>query len=230
MAGKSRPRALPEGPRLAELEPMLLDERPFDYSQPGWQVQLKFDGYRLMGEFGDGTEFLKTRGGADATAWFPEVAQSLRSIGAGRHVVDGEVCVLDELGRSDFDRLHARARRRRWVPGGDAVVYCIFDLLVANGRSLLNVPLSERQARLDELFSSVPAPASVMVMGHFDAAEEGEELFRRAVLPLKLEGLVAKRSNSIYQPGVRSPDWVKIKRKGATPAQRFDRGDSAKLP
>ena len=49
--------------------------------------------------------------------------------------------VLDELGRSDFDRLHQRARRRRWYDGADHVVFCAFDLLERSGRSLIRLPV-----------------------------------------------------------------------------------------
>lgn len=58
-------------------------------------------------------------------------------------------------------------------------------------------------------------------MSHFETG--AAQLFKEAVIPLKLEGLVAKRVDSVYQPGVRSSDWVKVKRKGAIPAERFRR-------
>lgn len=64
---------------------------------------------------------LKSRNGADATTWFPEITAALATVASKRLIVDGEVCVLDELGRSDFDRLHAGARRRRFVEGEPVV-------------------------------------------------------------------------------------------------------------
>lgn len=132
--------------------------------------------------------------------------------------------MLDERGRSDFDKLHARARRRSRVAGADPVVFCVFDLLVEDGSRLMDEPLLERKPRLAKLMT--PQPPFTMFVGHF---EEGHVIFRNAVLPLKLEGLVAKRTDSRYQPGVRSMDWVKLKRKGAIPPQRFDRGSSSAL-
>jgi bifunctional non-homologous end joining protein LigD len=199
---------------------MLLEEakRPFD--SPEWLFELKYDGYRLLAEFGGGKARLKTRNGADATRWFPEVARGLASVPGGPHITDGEVCVLDEHGRSDFDKLHERAKRRRWYAGCDPVAYCVFDLLVLAGRDITGMPLLDRKARLTKLLT--PAPEGVLVVGHFDG--ESEQLFEGAVLQLGLEGLVGKRKASPYLPGVRSLDWVKIKRKGATPAQRFNRG------
>jgi bifunctional non-homologous end joining protein LigD len=201
--------------------PMLLEERSArpPFNEPGWIYELKFDGYRLMAGVHDGSVQLATRNGADATRWFPEVAKGLASLAGGPHVLDGEVCVLDDLGRSDFDRLQARARRRRWYEGADPVVFCAFDLLARDGRSLIALPVETRKLQLQQLLTQ--APPAVLYVGHFDAAE-GRQLYARAE-QLKLEGLVAKRRGSIYRPGQRSSDWVKVKRPGAVPPERFKR-------
>lgn len=204
---------------FATLSPMLLDERPMDWAASGWLYEIKFDGYRLMAEV-DGEVRLRTRNGADATKWFPEVVQSLAKLKGGRYVFDGEVCVLDEQGRSDFDRLQDRAKRRRDYPGADQVVYCIFDLLANRGVDITGQPLIQRKAALAKVLKR-PLP-SILYVGDFTPAQ-AEAVFSGAVIPLKLEGLVAKRALSTYQPGVRSSDWVKVKRKGAIPAERFKR-------
>jgi bifunctional non-homologous end joining protein LigD len=201
------------------LKPMLLDERPVDMTEPGWICEIKFDGYRLLAE-ADEPVRLRTRGGADATGWFPEIAKALGTLRGGPFVFDGEVCVLDEEGRPDFDKLQDRARRRRWFPGATPVVYCIFDLLVDRGTDITRLPLVKRKEALARLLGK--ALPNVLLVGHFDGAD-GLTVFEKAVLPMKLEGLVAKRALSTYQPGVRSPDWVKVKRKGAIPAERFKR-------
>jgi len=176
------------------------------------------DGYRVLAEF-DGGAQLRTRNGTNATKWFPEVAQSLALVKAGECIVDGEVCVLEELGRSDFNQLQDRARRRRRYPGCPDVVYCIFDLLVHRGVDITQRPLLERKAALAKLLKK--PPPSIMYVGHFESG--AAQLFKDAVVPLKLEGLVAKRADSVYRPGARSSDWVKVKRKGAIPAERFKR-------
>jgi len=199
---------------------MLLDEgkhRPF--SSPDFLYEIKFDGYRVLAEFGAGHVELRTRGGASCGSWFPEVVAELSKYTGGPYIVDGEVSVLDEIGRSDFNRLHARAQRRRWYPGADAVTYCIFDLLLSRGVAIMDLPLFKRKARLIKLFTPPPAN-SLMVVSSIPA--QGEELFSLAV-QLKLEGLVAKHKDSLYLPGQRSTDWIKLKRKGAVPAQRFKR-------
>jgi bifunctional non-homologous end joining protein LigD len=203
--------------KLDDLQPMLLDERPLALDEPGWIYELKMDGYRMLAEF-DGTVQLRTRNGTDATTWFPEIANSLGKLKNGLCVVDGEVCVLDEIGRSDFNELQDRARRRGRYPGCPDVVYCVFDLLVHRGVDITQQPLLKRKAALAKVLKK-PLP-SLMYMSHF---ESGAQLFKEAVIPLKLEGLVAKRVDSVYRSGARTSDWVKVKRKGAIPAERFKR-------
>jgi bifunctional non-homologous end joining protein LigD len=199
---------------------MLLAERkrPPPFDQPGWIYELKFDGYRMLAGVQDGAVQLASRQGTDCTAWFPEVAQGLGKLAGGPHILDGEVCVLDDLGRSDFNRLQDRARRRCFYPDCDAVTYCAFDLLARDGRSLIALPVQERKRQLAELLS--PAPPSVLYVGHFDA-EHGRALFEQAVHQLRLEGLVAKRLGSLYRPGERSADWIKVKRAGWMVGRRW---------
>ena len=203
---------------LATLKPMLLDERFLPWGRAAWVYELKFDGYRVLAEFGNGMAAMKTRNGANCTGWFPEVARGLASVKGGPHICDGEVCVLDEHGRSDFMRLQERAKRRRWVQGADVVTYCVFDLLQDNGKDITQLPLVKRKARMLKRLAGVP---SVLPLAHLPA-EYGAELFEMA-RNLRLEGVVAKRADSVYRPGIRSSDGVKIKRKGSVPPERFRR-------
>lgn len=165
----------------------------------------------------------KTRRGTDATKWFPELCATLADLGGGRHVLDGEVCVLDDLGRSDFERLQARAKLRRYKPGADVVVFCVFDLLVHAGKDIRQQTLAKRKLVLGKLLRK-KMPSVLVVTG----VSDGVWLYQQACA-LKLEGIVSKRLDSIYQSGTRSSAWLKIKRPGAVPAQRFKRG-SAELP
>lgn len=187
------------------------------FGRPDWLYEIKYDGYRLLAGVDNGTAFLRTHGGANASGWFPEIAESLRTLPGGPHVLDGEVTCLDDIGRSDFDRLRARARRRKRFAGCDPVVYCVFDLLARNGRDIRGLPLEERKAMLRELLT--PNLPGVLFVGHFDA-EHGAQLYSQA-MALKLEGLVAKRKGSVYASATRSNDWLKIKVPGAVPPQRF---------
>lgn len=141
-------------PSLDAIRPMLLDDRKHAaFSDADWLFEIKYDGYRMLAEFGKGSVRMKTRNGIDCTKWFPEILHALSKFDDGPFIVDGEVCVLDELGRSHFDRLRERATRKCHYPECDPVVYCIFDLLAAGGRSLTDVPLALRKTLLTRLFT-----------------------------------------------------------------------------
>jgi bifunctional non-homologous end joining protein LigD len=178
------------------------------FTSPEWLYELKFDGYRCLARVEDGRVQLTTKAGTDCTGWYPEVGQALSKLAGGPHVLDAEACVLDDIGRSDFNRLQERSARRRWYDGCDSVTLCAFDLLFENGRNIMALPLVERKARLQRLLSGAPG---VLFVGDLPARAE---LFSQAVEPLQLEGVVAKRRASVYAAGVRSADWLKIKRKG----------------
>jgi bifunctional non-homologous end joining protein LigD len=202
---------------------LLVERKRAPENENDYIAQLKYDGYRVLAQFGNAQCMLRTRNGTECSNWFPEVAQALVAQSGGRTIVDGEICVLDEIGRSDFDALHERARRRRRRPGDVSVTFCVFDLLVMNGRSVMHLPLIERLALLLNLFE--PPPPHVLVARHVDAGMAPNPvswLYGQAVA-LQLEGVVGKLADSIYQPGVRSADWFKLKRPGAVPAQRFRR-------
>jgi hypothetical protein len=134
--------------------PMRATEGVKPFTDPAWIYEVKYDGYRCMARFGGGQPpELRTKSGVECTAWFPEIADLLAVLPGGPHVVDGEACVLDEIGLSDFQRLQGRARRRRWVPGADQVTFCAFDLLYLDGRSVMAAPLVERKAMLQQLLA-----------------------------------------------------------------------------
>lgn len=158
-----------------------------------WHVSLKHDGYRLLAS--TGAPQLRLRGGGDATEWFPELVASLAPLPAAC-VLDGEVVVLDDIGRSDFERLHRRALRRGWYEGADPVVYAVFDLLVDRGQDIRNSPIEERQARLAALVAGIKHGVLLVT-----SKDDGEWLWQQ-VLALKLEGVVAKRAGSRYTAGL----------------------------
>lgn len=194
---------------LAIPAPMLASEGGRPFTSTDWLYEVKYDGYRCLARFGDGSTELRTKSGVDCTRWFPEIADLLAPIAGGPHVVDGEACVLDDIGRSDFERLQARARRRRRYPGCDPVTLCVFDILYLGGRSLMALPLLERKAMLQQLLA--PLKPRIVLVGDFPAEAD---LFPKLAIGARLEGFVAKRLASPYLPGVRSRDWLKIKREG----------------
>jgi bifunctional non-homologous end joining protein LigD len=206
------------GPSFPELMPMLAEEVKRPFSGGEWAFEVKFDGYRALAEWDGGTARMKSRRSVDMTAWFPEVMISLSSFGRGRCVVDGEVCVLNEegiAGDAEFQRLFVRSARRGYKRGDDPVTFLVFDALVVNGRSVMQEPLPQRRALIEPLLRDAPHVRLVdQVLG------QGEAMYQAALL-MGLEGIVAKRLAAPYQPGARSRDWLKIKRPGAVPAERF---------
>jgi bifunctional non-homologous end joining protein LigD len=146
------------------------------------------------------------------------VTGALAAIGGKRCIVDGEICVLNEhgvAGDAEFRRLFRRQARRGWKPGDDTVVFCAFDVLVLNGHSVMHRPLLQRKRHLAKLLANVPHTLPVG-----EIVGDGIAMYT-AASQLQLEGIVAKKLDAPYQPGVRSRDWLKIKRPGAVPAERF---------
>ena len=90
-------------------------EERYPFDSPSWIFEIKYDGYRVLATTSKDAR-LTTRRGANATAWFAEVVESLKTLPSG-YLIDGEVAVLDDLGRSDFEQLQTRARARRWREG-----------------------------------------------------------------------------------------------------------------
>lgn len=195
--------------RLGGYAPMRLGQRVPPFSDPAWHYEFAFSGERTLAEFGRGLATLSSRG-ADSSDCFAEVSVALATLPGGPHIVDGAVCVLDEFGRSDRPRLAARARQRRWRADSDPVVYCVFDLLVHNGSDVTAKPLRERKRLLAKLLRAMP-PSLALVDG---ISGQGERLYEQAVAK-EFEGIIAKRLDSPYRPGVHSDDWLAIERQSA---------------
>ena len=109
------------------LAPMEFEEERHPFDHPDWLFEIKYDGYRVLASTGKEAR-LTTRRGADATAWFPEVGESLQKLPPG-HVIDGEITVLDDMGRSNFQQVQTRAKAGRRREGLSFVTFCAFDLL-----------------------------------------------------------------------------------------------------
>jgi bifunctional non-homologous end joining protein LigD len=204
---------------------MLLDERrraPEDQSR--FIAELKHDGWRVMAGFGQGHCQLFTKQGNDCTRRFQEVSDALAALNCGQTITDGEMVVLDDLGRSDFDALQRRAQHGRRKAGDPTVIYCIFDLLVHRGKDITALPLTARKARLAELLAvqKVPFTLYVQHISTDDVVQPVSWLYDWA-LKAGLEGVVGKLADSPYLPGERSANWFKLKVKGAVPPHRFKR-------
>ncbi|NUO72940.1 MAG: hypothetical protein HOQ10_09525 [Frateuria sp.] len=185
------------------------------FTSDDWLYELKFDGYRCGAGIDAGQVELRTKNGADCTSWFPEIVEALAGL-PGTDVLDGEICVLRPDGTSDFNQLQERARHRH-RGRTPRVTYCVFDLLVHAGKPVMGLPLLERKRLLREVLAPVlpvdeTKAGTVLLVKDLPADERVFEAMVGA--GLQIEGVMAKRRASTYQPGVRSPDWVKIKRPG----------------
>jgi ATP-dependent DNA ligase len=185
---------------------------PFDAED--YQFEVKWDGVRALAAVEAGGWRIWGRRVADYTARYPELAV-LQRLPAGT-VVDGELVVLRN-DRADFGALLSRHQRRQPLPAsrihqGLTVSYMLFDLLVHGGRSILQEPLQQRRERLRELL----APAQSVLRYSASVIGKGRECFAQAVSQGH-EGVMAKRLDSRYLPGQRSPAWRKIKPAGVVP-------------
>ena len=163
---------------------------------PGWVHELKWDGFRVLARLDGGSVDMWSRNGLDATDRFPAVAAALpQGLGGRDAVVDGEVCALDERGRPSFQLLQR---------GEGTLAYYVFDLLELDGEPLLARPLAERHEELADL---VDEGGLVRLSRAFD---DGEALLVQATEERR-EGILAKRADSLYRPGARTRDWVKVK-------------------
>jgi bifunctional non-homologous end joining protein LigD len=181
----------------------------------GWAYEFKWDGVRALGHWHDGRLRLYARSSAEITVAYPELAglgPALAGAGITDAILDGEIVVLDEHRRPSFmalsERMHVREPgRAKQLSATQPVTYMIFDVLAANGTDITGVPYSERRGWLEHLADRLGDTQRWMVPPRF---ADGEATLA-ASQDLAIEGVVAKRLSSVYRPGVRTPDWVKVK-------------------
>jgi bifunctional non-homologous end joining protein LigD len=196
----------------AELRPMLAiaGRLPRPDQDDRWAYELKWDGVRILAHVSPEGVRLVGRSGIDATIAYPELAGLADALGGRTAVLDGEVAVIGPDGSSDFQalapRMHVRSTARAHklavrVP----VTYVVFDVLAVDGRATIALPYSQRREVLEGLLPSGP---------HWQVSPSfrgGGRDVLEASSRLGVEGIVAKRLDSPYRPGQRSPEWVKIK-------------------
>jgi bifunctional non-homologous end joining protein LigD len=190
--------------------PMLATAGPVPRG-PGWAFEFKWDGVRAVVAAAGDRVRLTSRLGNDVTAGYPELA-GIGALSGGRPVLlDGEIVALDAAGRPNFgllqDRMHVRhpsAELRARVP----VSFYAFDLLHLDGESLVPAPYDARRARLATLDLSVLEPTGRVLVPPSFPDIEGDQLLDIARAH-GLEGVVAKRRAARYEPGRRSPAWLK---------------------
>ena len=164
-----------------------------------WAFEIKWDGYRIVASLSGGDAELRTRKDQDYTQRFANVARALpKALRTPDCVVDGEVCALDEDGRPSFSAMQQAG-------SGTPIVYYVFDLLEVDGEPVVDLPLTERRERLEQLLDRRNNDVRLS-----EAFDDGEALLA-AARQQRLEGVMAKRVDSRYLPGRRTRDWLKIK-------------------
>ncbi|HEX6301072.1 MAG TPA: DNA ligase [Acidimicrobiia bacterium] len=186
--------------RLPDFEPMLAGRRDAPFDDERWWFEVKWDGYRAVVGAAGGSIRARSRRGLDLLGPFPEIASVEIPDGV---VVDAEIVAFDDVGRPSFSLLQRRTGFGGSGTGAKVGVnLVVFDVLF-HGAGVVDLPYEERRALLDGLELEPP------IIVPEPTPENGVSLFN-AVRDQGMEGIVAKRLGSRYQPGRRSDDWQKI--------------------
>jgi bifunctional non-homologous end joining protein LigD len=190
----------PARPHFVEpMKPKLIEEPP---SSGDWIYEVKFDGIRALAvQNGKMVSFL-SRNENDLSKRFPEIVEAVEQLPAKEFVIDGEVVALDEKGRSSFQLLQALEMEGRKAP----VCYYVFDILQAEGKNLMLVPLEQRKALLAKLVEGAGDP-----IRYSDEIGGLPAQILKQVKRLGLEWIIWKQRKSVYESGRRSGAWIKLK-------------------
>jgi bifunctional non-homologous end joining protein LigD len=201
----------PNGPREslpAKLAPMLASDADEPSTRAGWLHEPKLDGYRVLASVAGGKVTLRSRNGLDLTASFPTLVAELAQQPAQPVIFDGEI-VGFESGKPSFNAIQRRAQlsTEREIAEAEQTlptVFYAFDILHLLGMNLRGAPYEDRHRYLTQCLNPLPHVQSV----HTDT--NGYALYQ-ASIAAGLEGIVSKKADSIYEPGKRSPHWLKVK-------------------
>jgi len=163
-----------------------------------WVYEIKQDGYRAIALIEASSAMLYSMSGQDYSSQFRQIVFALQTLRRGNLVLDGEIVALDQNGRANFQELQNRRTSRQ------PIVYYVFDVLHQKGRDTMGLPLEERRKMLDAVGAHFPGPLRVNPQFRTKLGPLIQE-----VKSLGLEGVVAKRSNSIYITGKESDAWQK---------------------
>lgn len=194
-------RGLPAG-KAEFIEPMKCKLSRYLPEGENWVYELKFDGVRALAVRNGKSVDLISRNRKNLDGKYPGVARAVAGLKVDSVVLDGEVVALDELGRSSFQLLQNVNQ-----PGqGNELYYYVFDILQLNGKSTVGLPLHQRKALVEELLkkkSECLRPSGLL--------PANAKTLQEQMSGLGLEGLIAKKRDSRYEPGIRSGAWVKFK-------------------
>ncbi|HLL92192.1 MAG TPA: DNA ligase D [Solirubrobacteraceae bacterium] len=200
-------------PMPTRIVPMLARAGQLPADDPSWAYEIKWDGIRAIVYSQPGELHLHSRNLNDITDSYPELARLGRALGSHSAVLDGEIVAFDAHARPSFSalaqRMHVASRTQaKRLATATPVTYVIFDLLWLDGHSVMGLTYEQRRellAALDLNGERWQTPEHVVADGAALLAASAEQ---------GLEGIVAKRLDSTYEPGMRSGAWVKVKRVG----------------
>jgi bifunctional non-homologous end joining protein LigD len=169
---------------------------PPDAQDHEWAYEIKWDGYRTLAFIDSAGVRLQSSNSIDVTAKYPELAPLAQAVNAGSVILDGELVVLDPDGRPSFELMQRHETQ---------VAFYVFDVLQIDGTDTVALPYEARRALVEQLLE--PGP-NWLVPAH--QVGDGAALLA-ATAERGLEGVMAKRLGSPYQPGKRTPNWRKVK-------------------
>jgi ATP-dependent DNA ligase len=189
-------RSLPKT-KAAFVEPMDCLPVPRLPGSSQWVWEIKLDGYRAVAVKSGGAVTLYSRNRKILNKRFPYIVEPLRNLPEGT-VIDGEIVALDDDGRPVFNLLQNFTRE------SGRIRYFVFDLLCYKNRDLTRLPLLKRRGMLRSLIKFDHARVKIA-----EYVEASADQMLRAVREQRLEGVVGKRNDSVYEPGKRSGAWIK---------------------
>jgi len=204
-----RSHALPDAAAVVDgLLPMLPERGADPFDSPNWVYELDWGGVRALAIIRDGAATLRGQNGVDLTAVYPELAALPAAIHAKSAVLDGEIVAMTAAGRPDLELLRPRLNQLLGnhevrLPKA-ALSFQVTDLLELDGTLLLDQPLWQRRNLLHVHFN----PTEQAQIS--DIVEQDGVLFFSAVQENGLNGILAKRKDSPYRPGIRSDDWLEM--------------------
>ncbi|MHB8085597.1 MAG: DNA ligase D [Dehalococcoidia bacterium] len=195
-------------PFPSSVAPMLAGLAASPPVESGWLFEPKLDGFRALAIIKGGKAKLISRNGLDISSRYPLLIRDLNNQKYNDLILDGEITVLDENGRPCFQCLQDYLRANMTsdpVAESAPLIYYVFDILYAGGYGLWNVPLIERKKLLGRILLDTEF---VRPVAFFEG--DGPSVYR-ASIGQGLEGIMAKRRDSLYEAGRRSHNWLKIK-------------------
>ncbi|QYA24231.1 DNA ligase D [Gramella sp. MT6] len=183
----------------ATVKPMLATIKKKIFNDPGWIFELKWDGYRMIANIENSEVSIRSRNGISYNSKFPNLVKDLELI-PHDVILDGEVVVLDKKGLPLFQELQNYDSSTK-----GSLKFYVFDMLYLNGHSMLELPLLERKSLIPEVLEDT------VITEYCDHIEGMGTAFYNKAVEAGMEGVIAKKADSTYNPGSRSEKWLKVK-------------------